>query len=344
MKKLRALSALLAAVALSVAGCSGNGQDAKTSAPAPSAQETTSAAATAAYPATISTKFGDVTVNEKPERVVALGWGDAEVALSLGVQPVGAADWMAFTSTNPESNGVGPWVKNSYEKAPEILGTMELDYEQIAALQPDLILDVKSSGDQERYDRLSKIAPTIGVPSADADNWLTTTDDQVTMIGKALGEPEAAQKQLDETKAAFAEVTKAHPEWDGKTVTVATRTSEGWGAYIDGDARVEFMKNLGLTLNPKVKDLADTSANAFSITVSPEQLDTFDADVIAAFPIFIDSAQITDDAGWKAIPAVSAGHAFVVDGDLASAFSLGTPEATQYAIDKIAPMVESALK
>ena len=38
--------------------------------------------------ATVTTEFGDVVIEEEPERVVALGWGDAEIALQLGVEPV----------------------------------------------------------------------------------------------------------------------------------------------------------------------------------------------------------------------------------------------------------------
>ena len=119
--------------------------------------------------ATVDTKFGQVEITDQPKRIVALGWGDAETVLSLGVEPVGASDWLAFGD-----EGVGPWLEGAYKTAPTILGTMELDYEQIAALEPDLILDVKSSGDEERYKRLSEIAKTIGVPEG-GDNYLTSS-------------------------------------------------------------------------------------------------------------------------------------------------------------------------
>ena len=105
--------------------------------------------------ATIDTKFGQVEITEQPQRIVALGWGDAETVLSLGFEPVGASDWLAFGG-----DGVGPWLEGAYETSPTIIGTMELDYEQIAALEPDLILDVKSSGDEERHKRLSEITTT----------------------------------------------------------------------------------------------------------------------------------------------------------------------------------------
>src|SRR6187551_1330946 len=101
---------LLAVTALLAAGCgSGAGEGAGP------------ATASGAFPVTVGTAFGDVTVEEQPVRVVALGWSDAETALALGVQPVGASDWLGFGG-----EGVGPWAKGLYEKAPTILGTQEL--------------------------------------------------------------------------------------------------------------------------------------------------------------------------------------------------------------------------
>lgn len=44
------------------------------------------------------------------------------------------------------------------------------------------------------------------------------------------------------------------------------------------------------------------------------------------------------------MPAVAAGRAVVIDGDLASAYSLGTTLATKYAIENLVPKLEDALK
>lgn len=70
---------------------------------------------------------------------------------------------------------------------------MEPEYEKIAALEADLILDVKSSGEQERYDRLSQIAPTVGVPKG-GDAYLASVDTQIEMIAAALGKEDEAEK------------------------------------------------------------------------------------------------------------------------------------------------------
>ena len=84
--------------------------------------------------------------------------------------------------------------------------------------------------------------------------------------------------------------------------------------------------------------------NGWSVSISPEQLDLLDADLLVAFPIFIDTKEITDDAGWKLIPAVADGRSIVIDGDLSNAFSLATPSAVIYAIDQFTPLIEKAVK
>src|SRR5699024_7534236 len=163
------------------------------------------------------TKFGSVDVPADPQRVVALGWGDAETALALGVQPVGASDWVEFGGL-----GVGPWAEDLYDEAPEIIATMEPDYEAIAALEPYLILDT--------------IAPTVGVQEGGA-NYLTTMDQQVDLVAEALGKDDEGKSLLDDLDQTFEDAAKDHPEFDGKSVTVAAKTSEGWGAYVEASSR-----------------------------------------------------------------------------------------------------------
>lgn len=285
--------------------------------------------------ATVETEFGEVVIEEEPERIVALGWGDAEMALQLGIEPVGAADWIGFE----DEDGIGPWVEDGYSESPEILGTMELSYEAVAELEPDLILDVNSSGDEERYERLESIATTVGV-GPDGANYMTDRDEQMRMIGEALGESEQAEEILEEQEAAFAEVAEQHPEWEDLTVSVVSRTSEGWGAYTL-DARVDFMEDLGFTNNSEIQDLGDEGE--WSVSISDEQLDLFDADLIVGFPIWIDEEEITEDDGWNNIPAVEDGRAIVITGELSDAFSLGSPEAKLYALEELTPMIEEAL-
>src|SRR5687767_12961370 len=192
-----ALPAALLATALVVTGCgAASGED--------DGPEAGSSTATGAFPVTVSTAFGDVTVEEEPTRVVALGWSDAETALALGVQPVGASDWLAVGG-----NGLGDWVEDSYDEAPEILGTLELSYEAVAALEPDLILDTRSPATEERHELLSAIAPTIGQPEG-VRAYETTWQQQLEMVGRALGRTDEAAALRAEVEQAFTDAAGAH--------------------------------------------------------------------------------------------------------------------------------------
>jgi len=328
MKLFRTAIVAAAAVVLALTGCSASG-GADTS--------VGNTSTSGSFPQKVATAFGDVTVKSEPKRVVALGWGDAETALALGVQPVGASDWLAFGG-----DGVGPWAKGLYKESPKIIGTLEPSYEAIAALKPDLILDVKGSGDKARHDRLASIATTVSVPKG-GENYLTTMDEQVDMISTALGVPAKGKKLLADVDAQYAAVEKAHPEWKGLTATAATKTSEGWGAYAAGGGRVETLEHFGFTQSPTIAALP-VSSNGFSVDISSEQLDLLNADLIVAFPIFIDASEITGDPQWKALKTVRAGHAVVIDGDLSSAFSTGTTLSTKYTIDNLVPLIDKALK
>ncbi|GGT24406.1 iron-siderophore ABC transporter substrate-binding protein [Streptomyces griseoviridis] len=324
------------ALVLSLAGAltaCGGGSSADDSA---SSSDASAKASAGAFPAEVATKFGTVTVDEQPKRVVALGWGDAETALALGVQPVGQSDWLAFGG-----DGVGPWAEGEYDKSPQKIGTLEPEYEKIAALKPDLILDTKSSGDRTRYDTLSKIAPTIGVPKG-GEQYKIGWKKQTEMISQALGLAGKGEKLIADTEAEFTAAAKEHPEFKGKTITVGSRTSNGWGAYVRGTDRVGFVEQLGFENNPKVEAEA---GEGFSVTVSEENLQMLDADLVVMAPIGIDAARISGDALYKSLPAVKAGHDIVfTDKNISTAFATNSVQSVGYALDKVVPMFADALK
>jgi len=283
----------------------------------------------------ITTALGTTTIDSQPKRVVALGWGDAETALELGVQPVGASDWLAFGG-----DGVGPWLKDAYTKSPKIIQTLEPSYEDILKLNPDLILDVKSSGDKDRYDKLSAIAPTVAIPKG-GENYLASTEQQTTMIAKALGKESEGKKLLSDLDDAYAAARKAHPDFEGKSAVVGAYSSEGFGAYASTDSRSSFMKNLGFTIPSAIDKEA---GKAFSVTLSDENLDLLDADLTLVLPIYVDASKAESDPLFQKVPSVEAGHYIVFDDkDVSSAFSMGTTAAIEWALDKLPAQFEDKL-
>jgi iron complex transport system substrate-binding protein len=102
------------------------------------------------------------------------------------------------------------------------------------------------------------------------------------------------------------------------------------------------MENLGFEQSPTIAGLP-VSSSGFSVDISSEQLDLLDADLIVAFPIYLDASEITDDPLWLAVPAVADGRAVILGSELQSAYSLGTVGAQQYALDNLVPLIEDAL-
>ncbi|WP_241429527.1 ABC transporter substrate-binding protein, partial [Tropheryma whipplei] len=120
-------------------------------------------------------------------RVVALGRADAEAALAVGIKPVAVLD--AF---NIGGKGVGPWAEGLFgDVKPTVMSfsTDGLNWEQIKAFKPDVILDVRSKNDEKTYKRLSQIAPTVYGPknSKDYQPYQIPWRDQQRQVAKALG-------------------------------------------------------------------------------------------------------------------------------------------------------------
>lgn len=323
------LAGVATAVALSACSTTGTDDDS-------AAEPAASASAAGQFPVTIATAFGDVTVPKQPTKVVTLGWSDAEVALALGVQPVGDADWLAFGG-----DGQGAWNQGKYTTPPQMVGTLELDMEKIAALQPDLILDTRSSGDKARYDQLAALGvPVVDIPKG-GEAYKTTWEQQLEMVGKALGKSAEATQLKSDLEAQFQQVAAANPQFAGKTVTAGVKTSQSWGAYVSGDGRVDFLTKLGFTSSPKVEALKKDS---FFVSLSNEQLNTLDADLTTVFMIGLTADEVKADKLLQAVPSVKAGHVvYLDDKDISAAFSSNSVLGLKYALEKVPPLLAGAL-
>ncbi|WP_162160573.1 AraC family transcriptional regulator [Paenibacillus gorillae] len=286
------------------------------------------------YAASIETKFGTVEITQQPQRIVALGWGDAETVLSLGYEPVGASDWVAFGG-----DGIGPWLEGSYKNSPTLIGTLEPDYELIASLKPDLIFDVKSSGDEERYKRLSEIATTVGIP-AGADRYKTSSEDQLRIIAKALNKEAEGEALLKQVNDRFAKAVSEHPEFAGKTAVVGSYQSSGFGAYVTGSTRIDFVTRLGFVVKPEIEKMENTN---FAIKVADERLELLDADLTVIVPIGVEPNIVREHPLFQKVPSVAEGRALVLDRESSRAFSTGSIKALLWTIDHLVPQFAEML-
>jgi iron complex transport system substrate-binding protein len=272
-RRLAAVAAV-GALALSLAACGGSDDDASAS---PTDDST---AGTDAFPVTIDSTLGEATIDAKPERVVALGWGAADIAFTLGTVPVGieSDDWAG------DADGYQPWFREAVEKQgaklPETI-TMypELDVEKIIGLDPDLILAPQSGLTQDQFDQLSDFAPVVAYPG---DAWATPVDDQIRIAAKALGVPEKADGIIADQQAAYDAVKAEHPEFAGVTFAYVYGGDQpgALAVYMPGDTRVALLTSLGLTLAPSAAALP-ADPGSFVATLGLENADQLnDADVL----------------------------------------------------------------
>lgn len=300
------LLTLTATATLALTACAGGGED--------GTEETSSARATGWEVVTVAHAFGSTEITAEPEDVVTLGWGSTEAALALGVVPVG----FEAQTYGVEDDGVLPWVNEALEPLdaePVVLPATveEPAYEDIAALDPDLILAPYSGITEDQYALLSEIAPTVVYPEAP---WITPWREVITIVGESLGKEGAADSLVADLEGQVAEAAAAHPEFAGVSVAAVWDVGGTFYVYKPADSRVDFLLDLGLTSAPAVEELGAAGESTFYLTLSYEETDKLDADLIVAFASTEEEAEAFLGQSYaQAIPAVANGAVATVVGD-----------------------------
>ncbi|OYN93557.1 iron siderophore-binding protein [Enemella evansiae] len=296
------------------------------------------AAESGAFPVTIDSALGAVTIEKAPERVVTIGWGSQDVALALGIVPVGMQD---MSGDSGDQSGILPWDRDRVGDArPQLLKytTDSVPFEQILQLEPDVILAVNSGLTQQQYDKLSEIAPTLAYPGKP---WLTSWEDQTTLVGKALGRSAQADQLVTQTKDLIARSRSEHPEFADKTIAFASGTKpDGLNLYLAGDSRMSLLEQLGFRIAPSVP----TTGASFAVPVSKENLATIDADVLVAWYLNPQLQQsLQGDRLFTAIPAVERqGYVALTDPPMVYATSAVSVLSLPWMLDKYLPLLQSA--
>ena len=153
---------------------------------------------------TIVHDFGTTELKKAPKRIVILDNLYGEILNPLDITPVGA------TTGQADSQEFSTLFKKQYKDAKVISvdwqGNPDLD--KIAELKPDLIL---MTGEQEDlYEKLSEIAPTVGYQINTDENWdYHETSLKVAEIFDKRDEMKKDLDRLDAREAVFAENVKA---------------------------------------------------------------------------------------------------------------------------------------
>lgn len=312
------------------------------------ATETAAASESASgFPVTVSGAFGDVTIESKPERVLALSPTDADIVLSLGVTPIAIPSSVQTDST---TNGTGlfPWAQDKYPA-----GTTKLDLstaqsstlEAILALEPDVMVGTAFYGLVEQTNAaLVDVAPIVSYTTqANGDSW----QDSTRKVAKALGLEAKGEEVIASADSTLTDAAAANPQLKGKTfnVLITPSASEVYVLCSADDNLGRVMKEFGMVLPDYAQGLPCTNGRA---KVSYENLSQLDADVLIAFPDTADQMKmLSDQQLWKNLPAVKRGAVVTIPKTDSVPAALAFPSANSlgWAVDQMTPkIVEAAAK
>ncbi|HKG66136.1 MAG TPA: ABC transporter substrate-binding protein [Solirubrobacteraceae bacterium] len=228
-----------------------------------------------AFPVTVEHKFGKTTVEKAPERVVTVGYTDQDAALAVGVVPVAVGDFLGGYDWRAR-----PWAQEALGGAePKVVAGQQINFEAVAAQRPDLIIAINAGLEQDDYDKLARIAPTVA-QSGDYIDFGMPWDEQTMLVARALGREQRGEEVVERVEAKFAQVREEHPEFAGKSGILAYGGPDGYGAYATGDTRSRFFTDLGFELPEQVDELAGES---FFTEFSQEQFRLLDQELVAMY-------------------------------------------------------------
>ncbi|MCD2197600.1 iron-siderophore ABC transporter substrate-binding protein [Actinomycetospora endophytica] len=321
------IAVLLGVLALLGAACSSGGGD------APAA-----GGSGGAFPATVTGKFGSTTVPAKPLRVVAMSWTDADLALGLGIVPVG------MPRVPTQQTGIEPWTQARLNGATPTLFDVANDdpVEAVAALKPDLILATKDYNLDRSYAQLSQFAPVVTYQQApNSETW----QQGQRSVATALGVKEQGEALINETQSRIQAAAASHPGLNGKTFSLIV-TPQPSGFYVvnsNEDASAQFLSSLGLKIAPALASQPTSSIPGRAL-LSWERLGLVDADLVTATGPPSSLALLRSQPGFPALPAVAAGRYLPLTPVQAQSIAFPSAVSLQWSIDNVIPALAGTLK
>lgn len=224
------------------------------------------------YPLTLTTWAGESVLEERPERIAVIGFStNVDFVQALEVTPV-------YTLTEDAEY---PWRDEEWfaqiEHVDSATRRDPLNFEALAAADPDLIIVLNFLADGSDYERLTEVAPVLDYASAeqlgDQADWRAGQ----RLVGEALDLAEAAETAIDEADEEIAAVAAAHPEFEGRTITIGSEYGAEYGFEYyttTGGTAEGIMGDLGFAPNPLAENFVEDPV------ISDENLSLLDSEVL----------------------------------------------------------------
>lgn len=255
--------------------------------------------------------MGETEIKGTPKRIVTLYQGATDVAVALGVKPVGVVEsWV--------EQPMYEYLRDDLGDTPIVGQETQPNLEEIEKLKPDLIIASKLRH-EKIYDQLSQIAPTV------THETVFKFKDTVELMGEAMNKEEDANKLLtdwDNRVADFKDKisTKLGDEWPIEVSVLNFRTDHA-RIYVTGFAG-DILNELGF-VRPEFQKKAAEEGNVVLKLTTKESIPSMNADV---FFTFVADGHNADEEAiqktydewtthplWKNLDAVKNDRTYIVD-------------------------------
>ena len=252
-------------------------------------------------------KYGETAIPKNPQRIVVVRMTDLMLALDV---PMVAAEYTPNSYLYPLMVGRGITNISVNEDSQTI------NYEQVQALQPDLII-IRDTFAKGVYENLSKIAPTVAFN-------IRKTETALLALAKALGDEKRGEERLRQYygKVKFYRLELSQTIGDSTVAMLRVMNREvRVYPYSNNDIN-RFMYDL-LNLKPPAMVLNNDASTTNAISV--ESLPRLQADYLIVSAGYGANSRenstvaaekyrkLKEDAVWKEIPAVAKERVLEVD-------------------------------
>ncbi len=259
----------------------------------------------------------EVEIPANPQRIITINM-TAE-AVAAGITPVGAAENWLTPLDDSQKEGIEP------------LGKVEnLNFEKIIELEPDLIITPERVTDEDTWNALSKIAPTVVAPFfGDALENLRITGDILGREQEAEAWVSAYEKKVQEVKEVLSDIIGS-----GETALVLQVWEKS--LYVFPPSTYPTIHEV-LGLTSTVEDLNLTSGMQLSL----EDLTEYSADYIFLVSPTTDADQqyaneVADSSIWRNLPATKNNRVYSIGDRLSS----GNALALDWALDEVVRLMK----
>lgn len=221
--------------------------------------------------------MGETAIPAQPKRVVALDQSFVDAVLTLETEVVGYTTYRGIVSGLPDY--LGPLAAAHAAEAVPVGQLEEPSLEQIAALQPDLIVSAKVRH-EALYGQLSQIAPTVFSETTGAI-W----KDNLRLMGRALGKEELAETRISEYEERAATIGRQIAEASGgalPTISIVRFAGEDTvRLYTENSYSGVVLRDVGFPRPP-----GRPTSEEIAVDVSQERILDLDADhiFVATYP------------------------------------------------------------